>query len=192
MGKHGVRKKKGWRQQKQRSPATPSEPREPCISVDLKDLESPSLVTAIGTLEEMAPLMWSTDYRKLRELQVLQLEGSGRLVTAAQQLQGAAPISTYKARGLSKRPQSQVELRNEDRTGHMASMVLRQGNMRTHTFTCCVDSLAALARRVPDKMWNQGLKHRQLLARSTTRQLLRLMMQVYLRLVIVYPPTSSS
>jgi hypothetical protein len=131
-------------------------------------------VKLLGSLAEMAPLLWHSDYDALYRLEEEALERSGGLISKADELRLSAPASTWQQRGLSKhRPALERE-----RMRRVAAAALRQGNQMQHSFSICVSSILALSRRIPYLEWRKQSEMRQLLDRKTATLLLSQMMVV--------------
>ena len=113
-------------------------------------------VKLLGSLADMAPLLWRGDYGALYRLEEEALESSGGLISKADELRLAAPASTWQQRGLAKhRPALERE-----RVRRVAAAALRQGNQMQHSFSICVSSILALSRRVPYLEWRKQARSR--------------------------------
>ena len=79
----------------------------------------------LGSLKDLAYLVWESDYASLFELEQLALEESGRLMTAAALLKAVPEKSTYAQKGRSK-----IDKTKDDalRAMHLAVMAMRQAN----------------------------------------------------------------
>ena len=131
----------------------------------------------IGSLYDMAPLLWSSDYSILFNLEQYQLEEDAGLMTAAQQLKAGAVPSTYAQRGGDgKRKCKETGEKETQQAMVMAASALRQANQCRHSFSCAARSLVALSKRLPYGSWRFQAKQRTLLDRKTTIKLLKLMM----------------
>ena len=121
----------------------------------------------LGSLKDLAYLVWESDYASLFELEQLALEESGRLMTAAALLKAVPEKSTYAQKGRSK-----IDKTKDDalRAMHLAVMAMRQANQQKHAFSVCIRSLAALARRTPSAEWRRQVKERELLDRIDWRK----------------------
>ena len=140
--------------------------------VTLAELKEPSqLPITVGTLDEIAPELWSTDYKTMLELEGLTLAAINGLTEGARDMKARAPVSTYKSRML-RRDMVKAAEREDAQVLTFASMSLRQANQQRHTFSIAANSIVALSRRVPLKEWGRQRQLRQLLARSTSVRLL--------------------
>jgi hypothetical protein len=134
----------------------------------------PVQVKLVGSLAQLAPLLWVSNYGPLYEMEEAALEESGGLMSAASDLRLSAPASTYQQRGRAKeRPALERE-----RLRRQAAAVLRQANQWRHSFTVCVNSVLALSRRLPYLEWRKQCEMRQLVDRKTATKLLYHMMTV--------------
>ena len=131
----------------------------------------------IGTLMQVAPLLWDTDYMARFEEEADQLERRWGLMTAAKELKAKAPESSYAARGLIQN-EERHELDEWFRELEMASAAMRQANQQLHSFSVCARSVSCLLRRMPSKDWKRNVKSRTLLAKPTAFSLLNEMMRV--------------
>ena len=132
----------------------------------------------IGTLKEMASLVWESDYRALFKLEQLALEDE-KLMTGAMLLKAMPKISTYKAQGRSSKVDASKRAERDDMNAmSMAVKALRQANQQRHGFSICVESIAALARRTPTKDWRRRCRERALIDRKTATTLVHYAMAV--------------
>jgi hypothetical protein len=134
----------------------------------------PEEVKLLGSMAEMAPLLWATDYDELYRREEEALERSGGLMSVAGELRLAVPASTYQKRGRGKHKPAL----ERERLRRQAAAVLRQGNQMQHSFSTCVNSILALSRRIPYLEWRKQSEMRQLLDRKTATMLLNRMMAV--------------
>jgi hypothetical protein len=99
-------------------------------------------------------------------------------MTAATLLQHIPNQSTYMKRGLSRKSEAEQERSEKARAQAVAVQTMRQANQWEHTFSICVRSLSALARRMPTAEWRRQTRMRALLARSTATEFLKMVMAV--------------
>ena len=192
MGKHdGSRKRKAWKRVKSHKIVPPYQEQlvdeaglaaiepvdlqnttdELLARVDALDLASIE-PACVGQLREVAPLIWSSDWSYLVATEHKQLEDRYGLISSAETHKGLAPLSTYRQRGLERRPAKSAE-RAEVQAGRMASAALRQHNQQKHTFEIVARSIAALSRRLPYKEWCKEMVDRRLLSRATSVEALK-------------------
>ena len=133
----------------------------------------------IGTLKELAPLIWSANYKALFDLERQALEENSGLMTAAMELKERAEKSTYRQRPCQQ-VKSAEEYEEEDprRAMKMAAASLRQGNQLRHSFSTCARSLRALSKRMSKIEWKAQSMNRELTCRATALVFLKLVMAV--------------
>ena len=129
----------------------------------------------LGSLKQMVPLLWRGDYSELFKLEQLALEEEAGLMTAAHALKAQPKQSTYEKRYKKKPEKEEIE---NDRARSMGAAAMRQANQQLHAFSICAHSIAALAKRMPRKLWSREQRERRLLDRSTAFILLNMMMEV--------------
>ena len=129
----------------------------------------------LGSLKQMVPLLWRGDYSELFKLEQLALEEEAGLMTAALALKAQPKQSTYEKRYKKKPEKEEIE---NDRARSMGAAAMRQANQQLHAFSICAHSIAALAKRMPRKLWIREQRERRLLDRSTACILLNMMMEV--------------
>jgi hypothetical protein len=178
-------KRAPWRRPKTTVPSLPVHTPSPdlenvsAVYADGEELPVPEFPrpAMIGSLYDMAPLLWSSDYSILFNLEQYQLEEDAGLMTAAQQLKAGAVPSTYAQRGGDgKRKCKETGEKETQQAMVMAASALRQANQCRHSFSCAARSLVALSKRLPYGSWRFQAKQRTLLDRKTTIKLLKLMM----------------
>ena len=133
----------------------------------------------IGTLKMLAPLIWSPNYAELFELEQLELEASGGLMSAAIELKEHAEKSSYQQRPWAQVKSAETMAQEESkRAMKIAAATMRQANQQRHTFSTAARSLRALSKRLPAVEWRAQTLHRELIARSTAIEFLKLVMAV--------------
>lgn len=187
MPTHDPSRKKGsWRARKRRvKVSTPpcEEPTE-CVSTyeyafvdgaenDSLVVREPSVPKMLGSLKEMARLVWEDDYTTLFKLEQMALESEHGLMSAAKLFKECCKKSAYQLRY----QEDTCTKQDDARAMSFAAVAMRQANQQSHSFSVCVRSLAALTRRIPSKEWRHQCRHRTLLDRATTTKLLRMVME---------------
>ena len=123
-------------------------------------------------LESIAELLWHSDYAELFRLEAAELEAAYGLISKAEEARLTARQSTYKQRGLERKPadvEAQKKLMLDLKS---ASAALRQGNQREHTIYCGARSVAALSRGLSFIEWRRQRASKELLDKKTAIQLL--------------------
>ena len=145
----------------------------PAAPVTDEEMHTPA-VQAIGPLSMMARLMHHGDYVALYELECHQQRAAG-VLDESPAIPLASLQSSYKHRGLqTPAGEERQNLVTASADIEAASVATRRGNQQVHTFSCCVRSLAALARRLPTKEWSRQQVRKQLLSRPTAIKLLKM------------------
>lgn len=130
--------------------------------------------TITKTLEAMAPLLWSPNFKELLAAEVGELAKMGVLQGAAS-AKDAAPRSRYFRRGKTKKPEKRAELEVRQMRDAAAAAV-RQGNQQTYPLSICARSVAMLMRRSNTFDWAEMLNKRLVLSKPTAFKLVKLMM----------------
>ena len=128
-------------------------------AVDLTSASPPAVVQTVGTLKQLAPLMHANNFEELMELQRVTLETSTDTVAHADALAAAAPLSTYKRRGLQSKDRALRDFKaGKVVSCEQAASAVRRANMRRHTFSICARSLWMLSKRLPVREWARQVR----------------------------------
>lgn len=126
-------------------------------------------VSMLGTIKELAPMLWSGDYATLFEQERQELEAKCGLMTAGSLLKGLVKPSQYKRKGRgSNKSKAKRQHQEETDKGMMASAAWRQANQRNCTFSCCARSVNAMMKRLPHKEWVRQQKRKEIYSRKWT------------------------
>lgn len=148
-------------------------------SVELHESQTESqLPLVIGSMNSLAPLVWQDDYALLFKLEQLALEANYGLMTATHLVKSLAGISTYAARGLSRKSESEKADLQGDQQLSIAVQAMRQANQQRHSFSVLVRSLHALSKRTPDVQWRRQNRLRALVSKPTAITFLKMVMEV--------------
>ena len=158
-------------------PDAVAEHESPHVDMALPAAGAESQPAVIGTLKQVAPLLWDDNYMARFEEEADQLERRWGLMTAAKELKAKAPESSYAARGLIQNEENH-SVDEWFRELQMANAAVRQANQQLHTFTVCARSISCLLHRMPEKDWKREVKSRTLLSKPTAIALLNEMMRV--------------
>ena len=147
----------------------------------------------LGTMEELAPLVWETDYTLLFKLEQVALEANYGLMTGAHLLKSLAGISSYaKRKDKQRRTETEIAERANEQAMTAAVAVMRQANQWRHSFSSLVRSLSALASRMPTKEWNRQVRLKQLVSYPTSIKFLKMAMQVHAHARAAHEPVRHS
>lgn len=135
-------------------------------------------IKLIGSLREMARLVWEPDYTLLFDLEQRALEEAHGLMSAGKVLKELPDPSTYKHRGEVKKTEAEQQARDRLNAQAFAVQAMRQANQCRHAFSSCVYSLEALGKRLPRSTWRRRTRQKELLDYKTACKFLKMVMQV--------------
>ena len=95
------------------------------------------------SLRQVAPLLWSADYKPHLDMEVRQLHDIGVLEAAAG-VKVAAPPSTCAARKLT-RDKEKAAIKVIDQMRDTGAAAVRQANQQTYPFSICARSVATVS-----------------------------------------------
>ena len=184
------RKRRGFRVTKRskavvKPKALPPEPEAlettysyPTGGVDMVTVTDARSISMLAKLEDLAPLLWSSDYRPLYEQERAELEKKASLITAGSLLQNLVEPSTYQKR---YRASEANQLKRDGQAwtdvGLMASCAYRQANERNCTFSTLARTVEALGRRTSYKQWERLRKRKETYDRKWAYKIVEIMMK---------------
>jgi hypothetical protein len=144
-------------------------------TVTLTDARSTSMLSSI---EELAPLLWSSDYRSLFEQERLELEKDSGLITAGSLMKSLPAPSTYRQKNrASEENQLKRAERDTAEMGRMAAGVYRQANQQNCTFSTLARTVEALATHCSKRQWARMMKSREIYSRPWAYKIVAIMMK---------------
>jgi hypothetical protein len=145
-----------------------------CATTSVSDPRSTSMLASI---KELAPLLWSNDYKDLFKREQAELEKLSSAMTAADLMNKMFKPSTYVRRNLAS--EKNLKKREERITyaqSVTASNAYRQANQQNHTFSCCARTISALGAKLSNREWERQVRRREILSKKWAYVLLGLMM----------------
>jgi hypothetical protein len=138
-------------------------------------VEQPTVNAIVKKLKDVAPLLWSIDYKQCLAAETRGLEELN-VLRPALELKAAAPLSTYTVRGRIRHPEDKAQ-QVAEQAACMGAQALRQNNQQMHVFSVCARSVSMFMHRTPMKDWRELQRKRMVLSRTTTLKLIYLMME---------------
>ena len=120
-------------------------------------------------VEAWAPLMWSSNYVPLLEVEQMQNAG------AQETLLDIYPMSSYRRRMSNPELIARYDLREVDRMRDTLATVRRSRNMRAWSFSQLARSGSYFNQDVPANVWAEESSGRRLASRPTVKRLLQAM-----------------